>query len=80
MWAFLKLIDLEEILMDEEDFLVCFPDDLKKKVLDSCILPTLTDGCQIWSPTKKELYRLANCQRRMEWNIVGITLKGKVQD
>lgn len=51
--------------------------DLKKKVMDTCILPCLTYGCQTWSLSEVNAKRISTCQRAMERSILGIKLKDR---
>jgi hypothetical protein len=50
---------------------------LKRKIMDDCILPTLTYGSQTWSLTKIQEDRLAKTQRAMERKILGISLRDR---
>lgn len=50
---------------------------LKKKVMDSCILPCLTYGAQTWIYNKYTKTKIRTCQRSMERSILGLKLKDK---
>ena len=50
---------------------------MKKKVMDQCILPTMTYGCQTWSLTKETKRKIQTTQRAMERKILHITLRDK---
>ena len=62
----------KEILEDRD-----IPISLKKKVMDQCILPTITYGCQTWSLTKETKRKIQTTQRAMERKILHITLRDK---
>ena len=51
----------KEILQDKQ-----LPISLKKQVMDQCILPTMTYGCQTWSLNKQMTNKLRTAQRAME--------------
>lgn len=51
----------------------------KKKIFNTCILPTMTYGCQTWSYTKKNIKSLETCQHRMERSILNIKSKDKIR-
>lgn len=53
------------------------PLKLKKKVIDSCLLPCLSYGAQTWIFLKKTIHKIRTCQRAMERSILGIKLKDK---
>lgn len=55
------------------------PIKLKTKILDSCILPCITYGCQSWIFNKHNRDKIAKCQRAMERSILNIKLKDKVK-
>ncbi|CAG9130127.1 unnamed protein product [Plutella xylostella] len=55
------------------------PLSLKRKLLDSCILPVLTYGAQTWSLTNQKS-RLKVCQRAMERSILGVTRLDRVRN
>lgn len=48
---------------------------LKKKVIDSCLLPCLTYGCQRWIYNKKIKNKIQVSQRAMERSVLNIRLK-----
>lgn len=56
------------------------PIKLKKKVLDSCVLPCLTYGCQTWCLTEKTANKISICQRTMERSILNLKLSDKVKN
>ena len=62
----------KEILEDRD-----IPISLKKKVMDQCILPTMTYGCQTWSLTKETKRKIQTTHRAMERKILHITLRDK---
>lgn len=45
---------------------------LKKKVMDSCLIPCLTYACQTWKFTNKIKNKIITCQRGMERSMLGI--------
>ena len=51
----------KEILQDEQ-----LPISLEKQVMDQCILPTMTYGCQTWSLNKQTTNKLRTAQRAMK--------------
>lgn len=54
------------------------PMNLKKKAMDSIILPTLLYGCQTWPFSVETLMKLRRFQRATERSILGLRLKDKV--
>ena len=52
----------------------------KMKILESCIMPVLSYGCQTWSLTKTQTSKLQSTQRAMERKIMGIRLKDRVSN
>ncbi|CAH2105287.1 unnamed protein product [Euphydryas editha] len=44
---------------------------VKGKLFNTCILPILTYGCQIWALTKAHVSKLRTCQRNMEGSMLG---------
>ena len=66
------LID-QEILQDKQ-----LPISLKKQVMDQCILPTMTYGCQTWSLNKQMTNKLRTAQRAMERKMLDLKLKDKI--
>ncbi|KAG6451137.1 hypothetical protein O3G_MSEX006933 [Manduca sexta] len=53
------------------------PTKLKKKVMDSCLLPCLTYGAQTWVFNKTIKTKLRSCQRAMERGMLGIKIMEK---
>lgn len=51
----------------------------KKKIFNTCILPSMTYGCQTWSCTKKNIKSLETCQHRMERSTLNIKSKDKIR-
>jgi Reverse transcriptase (RNA-dependent DNA polymerase) len=49
----------------------------KKRLMDSCILPILTYGCQCWNFTEHAMEKLAVEQRNMERKMMKIKKKAK---
>ncbi|KAG7305046.1 hypothetical protein JYU34_010502 [Plutella xylostella] len=72
--AWKKFWSLKEILKSNVAI------NLKKKVMDSCILPSLTYACQTWSLSEANAKRITTCQRAMERSILGIRLKDKIRN
>jgi hypothetical protein len=56
-----------------------YPLPLKKIVLDTCILPTLTYASQTWVFTDKVKSKIVSCQRAMERSILKIRTIQKVR-
>ncbi|KAJ8705237.1 hypothetical protein PYW07_011064 [Mythimna separata] len=48
------------------------PIALKKKVMDSCLIPCLTYACQTWKYTNKVKNKINTCQRGMERSMLNI--------
>lgn len=44
--------------------------DMKKTIMDSCILPSLTYACQTWVYTEKERRKILSCQHAMERSLL----------
>ena len=63
----------KEILQDKQ-----LPISLKKQVMDQCILPTMTYGCQTWSLNKQTTNKLRTAQRAMERKMLDQKLKDKI--
>ena len=63
----------KEILQDKQ-----LPISLKKQVMDQCILPTMTYGCQIWSLNKQMTNKLRTAQRAIERKMLDLKLKDKI--
>ena len=53
----------KEILQDKQ-----LPISLKKQVMDQCILPTMTYGCQTWSLNKQMTKKTKQTENRSESN------------
>ncbi|GBP22261.1 Putative uncharacterized transposon-derived protein F52C9.6 [Eumeta japonica] len=66
-----KFCSLKEILKSN------LPLKLKKKVMDSCVLPCLTYGAQTWIYNKYTKTKIRTCQRSMERSILDLKLKDK---
>ena len=63
----------KDILQDKQ-----LPISLKKQVMDQCILPTMTYGCQTWSLNKQMTNKLRTAQRAMERKMLDLKLKDKM--
>ena len=63
----------KEILQDKQ-----LPISLKKQVMDQCILPTMTYGCQTWSLNKQMTNRLRTAQRAIKRKMLDLKLKDKI--
>ena len=63
----------KEILQDKQ-----LPISLKKQVMDQCILPAMTYGCQTWSLNKQMTNKLRTAQRAMERKMLDLKLKDKI--
>ena len=53
---------------------------LKRKVLNTVIIPAMTYGAETWSLTKKQEEKLAVAQRSMERSILNITRKDHIRN
>lgn len=69
-----KFWSLKEVLKSKEIDI-----KYKFKVLNMCIVPVITYGCQSWSLTKKHFKKLDVCQNSMERSVLNIKLKDKVK-
>ena len=63
----------KEILQDKQ-----LPISLKKQVMDLCILPAMTYGCQTWSLNKQTTNKLRIAHGAMERKMLNLKLKGKI--
>ena len=52
--------------------------NLKRTIIDSCLLPTLIYGCQTWSLTAAQKLSITRCQRKIERKILNISLKDHI--
>ena len=68
-----KFWSLKEIVKGE------FPLALNKIVLDTCVLPTFTYGCQTWAYNTKIKTKLVTCQRAMERSVLKLRKIHKVR-
>ena len=53
---------------------------LKRKIMDTVILPAMTYGAETWAPTKHQEKKLAVAQRSMEGLLLNITMRDKIQN
>ena len=51
---------------------------LKKQIMDQCVLPTMTYGCQTWSLNKQMINKLRTAQRAMERKMLDLKLQDKM--
>ena len=63
----------KEIFQDSQ-----LPISLKKQVMDQCILPTMTYGCQTWSLNKQMTNKLRTTQTAMERKMLDLKLQDKI--
>ena len=49
-----------------------------KKVMDQCVLPTMTYGCQTWSLHKQRTNKLRTPQRATERKMLDLKLQDKI--
>lgn len=61
----------------KEVFKSNIPTRLKKKAMDTIILPTLLYGCQTWAFTQDIINKLQSSQRAMERSMLGFKLKDR---
>ena len=54
-----------------------YPQYLKTRVYDQCVLPVLTYGSQVWTFTKANMDKIAKTQRSMERQMLGIKLSDR---
>lgn len=55
------------------------PLNIKKKVMDSCLIPCSTYACQTWKFTNKTRNKITTCQRGMERSMLNIKKIQKVR-
>ena len=65
----------KEILQNKE-----IPTNLKKRVFDQCILPTLTYGCQTWKINKGTIRKIRTAQRKMERKMLNIKQTDRIKN
>ena len=53
---------------------------LKRKIMDTVILPAMTYGAETWSLTKYQRVKLAVTQKSMERSMLNVTLKDKIRN
>lgn len=68
-----KFWSLKEILKSQ------LPMKIKSKVMDSCLLPSLTYACQTWKFTRKVKNKITSCQRSMERSVAKIRKCQKIR-
>lgn len=73
--AWKKFWSLSFILMDRAQKL-----DIKRDILDSCILPVLLYGAQTWTLTQQQMKPIQTTQRKMERKILHISLRDRVKN
>ena len=56
------------------------PISLKRKIMDTVILPALTYGAETWALTDHQTRKIAAAQRSMERSILNISLKDKIRN
>jgi hypothetical protein len=56
-----------------------FPIKLKKQIMDSCLLPSLTYAAQTWKFTLKMRNKIKSCQRSMERSIISVKKSQKIR-
>lgn len=63
-----------EFLMND-----ALPIYLKRRIMDQCILPTITYGCQTWSRNTTTVRQIRTAQRAMERKILNHKLSDKIR-
>jgi hypothetical protein len=53
---------------------------LKRKIMNTVILPSMTYGAETWSLTKRHRHKLAVTQRSMERSMLGVTRRDKIRN
>ncbi|KAJ2938424.1 hypothetical protein O0L34_g12865 [Tuta absoluta] len=56
------------------------PQNLKTRVFNQCVLPTLTYGAETWTLTRESLHKIKVAQRAMERSMLGIKLQDRVRN
>lgn len=54
--------------------------NIKKQVLESCILPTLTYGCQTWALTEANKNKIKTTQNKMQRSLLNIKKEQKIRN
>ena len=70
-----KYWSLKEVMKNND-----FSMSLKRRVFESCVLPSITYGCETWVLTKAHIQKLQVCQRAMERSMLGIKIKDKIRN
>lgn len=73
--AWNKYWSLKEIMKNKQINL-----NIKKKVYETIIMPSLTYGCQTWTLRKEDEEKLAVSQRKMERSMIGIKLNDRISN
>lgn len=68
-----KFWSIKEILKSQ------MPMKIKSKVMNSCLLPSLTYACQTWKFTHRVKNKITSCQRSMERSIAKIKKTEKIR-
>ncbi|KAI8434265.1 hypothetical protein MSG28_012359 [Choristoneura fumiferana] len=63
----------------KEIFKSQMPMKIKKQVMDSCLLPSLTYACQTWKFTRRVKNKITSCQRSMERSMMKIRKIQKIR-
>jgi exonuclease III len=71
--AWKRYWSLQEVMKNKH-----FPQSLKSKVYNMCILPCATYGSQTWALTQRNTQKLKVCQQNMERSMLNIKRKDKV--
>eukprot|EP00795_Rhopilema_esculentum_P016870 gene16870-8345_t len=53
---------------------------LKRKIMNTVILPSMTYGAETWSLTNRQREKLAVTQRSMERSMLGVTRRDKIRN
>eukprot|EP00795_Rhopilema_esculentum_P016676 gene16676-8118_t len=53
---------------------------LKRKIMNTVILPSMTYGAQTWSLTNRQRGKLAVTQKSMERSMLGVTRRDKIRN
>ncbi|CAF4889151.1 unnamed protein product [Pieris macdunnoughi] len=72
--AWNKYWALKEVLKSNHNLTI------KRTVMDTCILPCLSYGCQTWIFNKALIKKIGVCQRAMERSILQLKLKDKIKN
>jgi hypothetical protein len=69
-----KFWSLKHILTDKHQ-----RTSIKARLLETCVIPVLTNGCETWSLSHRLNQMIQVCQRNIERKITHVTLRDRVR-